>query len=365
MQDGAVAALPAFLAANGPFDFAFSYSVGGEWRAPNGKSIGELIDAPHVIQYVDHPFTHYAKLSKTPASAIILTIDESHAELIRSAMGKDRFAQVAFNPHAAIGTPAPLPDDAADYAAARPIRMLFAGTFYKPGETPWSHIPQNVQVIFNDAADRALSQDWLAPHHALLEALFDRHIGPEDEITKQLMPYTYAIHEWVRLNRRFDFLKAAIKARLPLTVVGSGYEKDLYRFKKMDYRGPAGFNDVLGLIRQSRMVVNVNVNFGQGSHERPLCAMLGGAVAASEASTFYSQNFNVSDLDGEMSTFRWSSLDYDLEGLIDLAESPERLLGMARAAQQTTLKTHMWINRARNVIAIVEQVAGQRTLQQA
>lgn len=347
--------LAELLSALGPFDFAFSYIVCGEWRSPTGRNIGELIGGPHIIQHVDHPLTHNERVIKTAQNSVILTIDQSHADVLKSVFGDQHFAYIGFNPHAAIGEPVSLPDSADAYAASRPTRFLFAGSYYRPQEkTLWADFPDNVREIFDDAADYALSKDWVPPHSAMIEALSARNIEADSEITRTLLPHCFRIHEWVRANRRFQFLKAAAKAKLPMVVYGNGYEKDLYRYKNMDYRGPADFHDILAQMAQTRILLNVNVNFSEGSHERPLCAMLAGAVCASEPSTFYDRHFEAGHSTGDMSYFRWSSLEDDLHRIREMAENPDTLYQMAVSAQAKAVASHTWRSRAEHIIQIAD-----------
>ena len=243
-----------------------------------------------------------------------------------------------------------MPADAEAYGQSRPIRLFFSGTYRRPGEPMWRELPANMQKIFADAADLALAHDWLPAHLAVTQVLAARGIDQNHETAHFLMSNSYAVHEWVRLQRRYQFLKATAKLKLPLTVYGNGYEKDLYRFKNIDYRGPADVNEVLDLMRQSRIVLNVNANFGEGSHERPLSAMLEGAVCASERSTFYDQNFEVGTSTGDMTCFTWSTLEEDLQRIADLSENPQALFDMARSGQAKVKAGHMWANRVPNVI---------------
>lgn len=349
-----MAGLPAHLEALGPFDLAFSYVILGDYRAADGRTLSEVIRAPHVIQHVDHPFSHLERMAATPQTATILTVDESHADVVKQVFGPDHFAHVAFQPHAGIGPVRPLPATAGAYAVARPIRFFFAGTYYRPGEPGWKNFPGNVQSIFHDASDIALTRDWIRPQEALCMAMEMRGCDAEHENTRALMPYVHLIHEWVRANRRFQFFKAATKAGLPLTVYGNGYDKDMYRFKHLDYRGPASLSEITERMGESRIVLNVNVNFGEGSHERPMSAMLAGAVCASESSRFYESHFVPGH---EMLLFRWSTLEEDLNRLKFVAEDEEDVLfDMARAGQARAAAEHRWASRIGPILALARDL---------
>ena len=339
----------AALKAVGRVDLAFSFYIYGHYVDPHGRTLGEIIGAPHVVQYVDYPLSLREALDGTDSEAAILTVDPSHADAIRKLYGPDRFAHVGFNPHAGTGEPFALPASAAAYVAGRPIPVLFSGTYYRLVDPPWKDFPANVRRVFDGAADYALSQEFVPALEALDATLKRMGLDPDvpDPSIRQVRMLADKVHEWVRVLRRHKFFEAAAKVGLPLTVTGAGYDDDLPRFPNIDYRGQSGFHDAIALMRQSRMVININANFGRGSHERPFTAMLAGAVAASDFSTWYTDQF---DAGREMALFRWQHLEEDLAGLRDLSEDPARLFAIAQAGQHKTARDHRWANRIDAVI---------------
>ncbi|HEX4370691.1 MAG TPA: glycosyltransferase [Rhizomicrobium sp.] len=338
------------LKAVGPVDFAFTFYILGHYVDPQRRTLSELIGAPVVIQYVDYPLSLLEALENTDSSSAILTVDPSHAEAILKLYGPERFAHVGFSPHAGTGEPFALPASAAAFAAGRPIPILFSGTYYRPVDPPWKDFPANIQRAFAEAADYATSQEFVPALDALDATLKRMGLDPNlpDPSIRQVRLLADKVHEWVRALRRHKFFEAAANAGLPLTVYGGGYDDDLSRFPNIDYRGICGFHDAIRLMQQSRMVININANFGRGSHERPFTAMLAGAVAASDFSTYYADQF---DAGREMMPFRWRHLEQDLADLRDLVEDPARLFAIAQAGQHKALLNHRWANRIDAIIA--------------
>jgi hypothetical protein len=338
------------LKAVGPVDFAFTFYILGHYVDPQRRTLNELIGAPVVIQYIDYPLSLLEALENTDNSSAILTVDPSHAEAILKLYGPQRFAHLGFSPHAGTGEPFALPASAAAFAEQRPIPILFSGTYYRPVDPPWKDFPANIQRVFAEAADYAVSQEFAPALDALDATLKRMGLDPNvpDPSIRQVRLLAAKVHEWVRALRRHRFFETAAKAGLPLTVYGAGYDDDLTRFPNIDYRGICGFHDAIRLMQQSRMVININANFGRGSHERPFTAMLAGAVAASDTSTYYTDQF---DAEREMMLFRWRHLEEDLAGLRDLAEDPARLFAIAQAGQHKTAQNHRWTNRIDTIIA--------------
>lgn len=340
----------AALKAVGRVDLAFSFYIFGHYVDPQQRSLSELIGAPVVVQYVDYPLSLREALENTDGETAILTVDPSHADAIRKLYGPQRFAHVGFNPHAGTGKPFPLPASSAEFVAGRPIPILFSGTYYRPVDPPWKDFPANIQRAFAEAADYATSQEFVPALDALDATLKRMGLDPNlpDPSIRQVRLLADKVHEWVRALRRHRFFEAAAEVGLPLTVIGAGYDEDLSRFPNIDYRGICGFHDAIALMQQSRMMININANFGQGSHERPFTAMLAGAVAASDFSTYYAGEF---DAGREMMLFRWRHLEQDLAALRDLAEDPARLFEIAQAGQNKTSRNHRWANRIDRIIA--------------
>ncbi len=69
-------------------------------------------------------------------------------------------------------------------------------------------------------------------------------------------------------------------------------------------------------MRQSRLVLNTNGNFGAGSHERPFSASLAGAATFSDLSRYYAQVFAPG---ANIELFRWKDL---AGGMRDSRPSP-------------------------------------------
>jgi hypothetical protein len=346
------------LVAAGKVDLAFTFNVLGHYSAPDGRSLSNIISAPVVVQHVDYPLTHRDRIEQTPSAHSILTVDPSHVEMLEKLYGKHRFANIRFSPHAAIGKPHRPAETAEAFVAERPIPMLFSGTWYAPTEPQWKQFPEFVAKLFDDAAELALSVEFM-PALDAIDTVLDGLGGPGCSQDPQFLPVRLLadlLHEWVRATRRMKFFEAAASAGLPLTVYGEGYEAVLDRFPNIDYRGKADYHKNVELMRQSRIVANINANFGRGSHERPFTAMVAGAVAASDFSTYYADQFEPGR---EIALYRWSHLTEDLAALKALLEDPVRLYEMAEAGHAKSCANHRWINRIDTILAAAGLGAGR------
>lgn len=345
-----------------PLGLVFSFNTPVDCLVRDGHALIEMTGAPHVVQFVDHPLHHIDRLKRMSRDTAILVVDHSHQRTIKTLFGPDHFVHVAFNPHGALGEPCPLPGDVRAFVAERPIAALFAGSIRRPDKPAWDEFPEFVKRVFAAATDAAMSREWLPALEALDSALADFGLDPRGknlppEVTEELRSLREAaitIHDWIRSERRWHLVEAAARAGLPLTMVGSGAEADIARFANIDHRGAVTFEETLRLMRQARMVLNVNANFGEGSHERPLTAMLAGAAVASDASTFYAQAF----ADGhDIALFRWTSLESDLAAIAARLRDDEAVFEMAKAGQRKVLEGHRWVHRVDNILAAARETS--------
>jgi hypothetical protein len=327
----------------------FTFSILGDYRDPDGRSLGQVFGAPHVVQYVDYPLTHWVALDRTAPDTALLMIDESHVASVAAIYGAERFAHLGFSPHGAIGQVVAPAADPAAFVRERPIPILFAGSFYEPRPPWWESQAPAIVSIFRRAAELALAHDIVPALGALDAALAEHGIDPTGPDVGEFRKLATHVHEHVRAHRRLQALTVAAELGLPVHVYGRGFEHD--RFPGFIYGGEADIGQVTRLMAQSRMVLNINANFGAGSHERPLMALLAGAAAASDVSSFYEAQFEPGV---GLATYRWSRLEDDLGQIGRLARDPEALHAMAQAGQAQVAARHRWAHRIDAILAAAE-----------
>jgi len=350
MHDLSVDDLGRQMTAGGPLDLVFSINVGGNFAGRSGRPLGELFDAPHVLQYVDYPLHDLKRLLSTSPTTALLMVDPSHVRTVEKLLGPERFAYLGFSPHAALGSPKQLPGRVETFVERRLIPVLFAGTCYGPDKGVWEAYPEHIRKVFLTAVDIATSIEWISPLDALDHAMAAHGLNPNGGTLPGVSPddllsvrmLAAQVQEWVRVERRQKFFTAAARAGLRLTAVGGGYEDVPGLFGNIDYRGSVGIDETIRLMQSARLVINLNGNFGQGTHERVFSAMVAGAAVASDFSAYYAQALAPGR---EIALFRWSNLDADMAELVEFAADPKALFDMAHAGQAKALAKHRWENR--------------------
>jgi hypothetical protein len=334
-------------AATGPVDLVYSINIFGEMRDAGGSGVAEIFGAPHVVWHVDYILSQEPRLVGTPAAARLLLVDPTQVEALRSIYGAERFPHVGFCAHAAVGEAAVDDPDPKAFAAKRPIPVLWTGSFQKSKARPWADAAPGPRGVFDDAYDMALSVEWMPPHQALDTVLAMRGLDLDDPANRGARTSAKLIDVEVRKTRRFEFVKALAKTGLPIHICGAGWESDLYRFKNVTYDGPTPMPRVSELMQQARVVLNTNGNFGAGSHERPLSALLAGAAAFSDYSGFYAKALGE---DEGIRLFRWRDLPAGMAALEDLVSRPETAWSIAQAGKARVLAGHTWTHRVDTIL---------------
>ncbi|MBU1383624.1 MAG: glycosyltransferase [Alphaproteobacteria bacterium] len=329
-------------------DLLFTINILGEFRSEE-RTLAGLFRAPHVLWHTDYVFNHTERLVRTAAETALLMVDPTQIEGVHSVFGAARHPNITFFPHPAACEPAP--DDAdLDAYAARPIPLLWSGTCHRP-EIPWKQSPPKVQKLFETALDHALKVEWAPPHEILDRVLADAGVDLSDPANAGSRTACRHIDTVVRTTRRFAFVKALAKTGLPVTICGDNWKDQLYRFKNVTYLGPQPMPKVVELMRQSRVVLNNNGNFGGGSHERPFTILLSGALPFTDTSRYYEQVFE----DGEdIAMFRWMDLPTGLDRLRRLIDHPEEAYPMVQKGKAKALRDHTWDARLPIIFAAAE-----------
>jgi hypothetical protein len=352
--------LPRLLQNERPVDLVFSFAILGEYADEQGRSIGDLAGAPHVVLFVDFPFCQKDRLDRLSPKTAILTIDASHVRVIESYYGPNRYAYVGFCPVAALGEPQPLPETADAFLAARPVEVLCAMSYFASGLPPWHDFTEPTRSVFAEAAELALREEWVSAQEALDRWFIQRGIDLSHPAVKKnfdlVRAQSVVINEFVRGTRRAKFFEAAAKVGLPLTCYGDGYAGVLERYKNISYQGLGDTAGTPERMRQARLVINHNSNFGEGLHDRVPSGMLAGAAVATDTSKYYVEHYEPGR---DIALFHWQHLEEDLAKVKDLLADGDALFAMAKAGQQKALHQDRWEHRIDTILAAAKAAASR------
>lgn len=317
-------------------ELVFTINILGEYRSHEGRTLSQLFGAPHVLWHTDYVFRHSDRLEGTAPETPLLMVDPTQIDGVRSIYGADRHPNLTFFPHPAACEPSS--DEDFDAYAARPIPLLWSGTCHRP-DIPWAAAPPKARKVFETALAEALAVEWAPPHVIFDRVLADSGLDLTDPRNRGARAACSHIDTVVRTTRRFAFIKALAKTKLPIVICGDDWKDQLYRFKNVTYLGPQPMPKVVELMRESRVVLNTNGNFGAGSHERPFTILLSGALPFTDVSQYYEQIFD----DGrDIAMFRWMDVPAGLARLRDLLDHPEQAFPMVQRGKVKALADHTW-----------------------
>ena len=339
--------------ANGPIDLVYTINILGEVRDTGGRSISDLAGAPHIIHLVDYPHNRHATLTGTPDTAGILTVDPSHVDYIKAVYDENRFAAVDFCPHGGLTHGASTPQDMEEHFAQKTIPLLFAGSYYAPDKN-WNTASDPVLAkLLHEAHEIASAEEWMPAMSALEQVIKAYNLPINDQQRRQILMCAGFIHEQIRAQRRYDFINALVAARLPVQFYGNGYEAVAGQLPASSVHGPLPVTQLLAKVRQSRVLLNTNANFGRGSHERPLTAMVQGAATVTDYSDFYADHFQ----DGhDISLYRWKNLTDAIDQITTLLENPDKCYRQIVSGYQSATTGHRWADRASVILATAEKI---------
>jgi hypothetical protein len=338
-----------------PFDLVFSINILGNFRSVGGATMAQLFGCPHVVWHTDYVLGAWDRLKETPPDTVLLVVDPTHVQALAAAAGADRH-RARFFPHPAVGAPVADEPDVEAFMAARPIPVLWSGGFQGPLR-PWASASPATQTVMDGAVDLAMSVEWMPPHIALAQVFRSHGWDVMDPDKRQSLAGAWMIDAEVRSRRRHAFLMALADSGVELHICGQMWEPHLHLFKGATYHGIVEMTRMVELMRQSRVVLNTNGNFGAGSHERPFSASLAGAATFSDISRYYTAQFQPEE---NIVLFSWLDLPGAMEALTALSADPERCWRLARSAKRLTLDKHTWDHR---VDDILEAAGLPRTVQ--
>ena len=320
-QDDMTEAYRRLLAEGGP---PFLFDINGKIGTDN---------APKFTWVVDHPLLH-PRLAETGRRTVLGLIDSGHALLTGYTP-----SPTTFLPHGG-----PEPDERQIPWAERDIDVLFVGNVF-----PQQHSLDPLEQLACQAGTQA-GAEGADPFAALVAALAT--IGrPLDSFNRNDVEHLLSIatqeaHRYERVHA-LTALKS-VRLHVAGTLFGDwparlGASTTLHGAVK-------SFAAVCGLMRRSRVVLNLSAKFPHGSHERIWHAMACGAAVVTNRSTFVEQDFEQG-----RHIFYYQRPD-EIGALVDAALSNGAGARTAEAARPIYAAGHTWDDRAARILSAMNRL---------
>lgn len=331
MQEGSITAMIAF---NSAF-FGMTLS--------SGENMWEVLGIPCVNIFVDHPFWYHNILMRMPANGIVLCIDRNHMNYVNRFY--PNITSNGFIAHGGVFL-----SSTRKTILQREIDVLYAGSlladYIQPPDLSGWDFPAG------QICDRSI-EHLLAHPEDTIEAVIEQQlqlagIALTDEELRRFISSCVHIERVVSSHYRKQIVGSIARAGISLELYGDGWSGcDWVGLPNVHYGGRVAPEEILGMMENSKIVLNTLPWFKDGSHERVFNAMLCGAVAVSETSRY---------LEEVLPAGTWVPFDLSAECLqelpqriTDLLSDESRLQKIASAGYELAVSTHTWKARAQEL----------------
>lgn len=160
------------------------------------------------------------------------------------------------------------------------------------------------------------------------------------------------VDKLIRGYFREQALKELIENDIPVAIMGSGWDANIYKRKNVTKYDYGSTKDCLNLINSSKLTLNVMPWFKDGGHDRLFNAYANNSLCLTDKSKYLIENFkNKKDI-----------VFYDLKNLKRLPElaryyldNPDEAEEIADAGMNKVLTYHLWKHRTKELIDIIER----------
>lgn len=301
----------------------------------------DKLDGPFFDYILDHPLFHYNGLTSGVRNMRALVLDEAQREYA-----------ARYYPQVPEVYTLPLGATKALYEGQKEpeCRILFPGTYDSP-DAVYEVVkasPEPLRGMMKQLIERRLAEPLLPMEEAFRQYLTEQEIELPREQFALFMNAMYSVDAYIRDYFRKAALDELLSKGIPVTVLGSGWEK--YRFQdehslRREREVPFGLS--FERIAKSHILLNVSPIFNRGMHDRIPAGMANRAVVLTDGNPYLEKRFT----DGKEICF------YSLSSLHTLSDRAEQLIGrkelreeIAERAYREYEKHHTWKCRAEKIL---------------
>jgi spore maturation protein CgeB len=317
----------------------------------DGRNFFDAFQIPLYSYMIDHPACHFDVLADGPDKGIISVIDRRHLDYLKST-SLPRAADV-FLPHGG-----PPPDPAPKPMAERRTDVLFCGNLVAPFD-------------ISTAAEAACAPEMKGAPPGLAERLLDRcfhemadpYVIVRDELTAlglnphaddraaALRNLVNDLNDQITISWRVRLLNALKGVRV--TVLGDiAPDALLGQGSHIQAVGPVEFREFLGVLRDTKVLLNITPKFRDGGHERIFYGQARGTVPLTDDNLYLRETFE----DGQSILFLPAEPEAAAQVLQDALSDLKRLDDIAGAGADVLTTHHTWDDRARRMLAHVDSL---------
>ena len=310
------------------YDAALVLNSWGEQNVSldSGENLFDKAELPFFNWIMDHPGEHIGHLSTRCRNYHMICVDRDHVTFLKKYYPDIRSADFL-----------PLPVEDEDTAETsfesfinRGYDVVFSGNCQDTDHMRelFEQCPEDRRELLYFLAEHLLEHRELSYEAALeevLEAVYEREISAEE--MREYVSLTTPVIPYIRACVREEVIRELMKSDIRLHLFGNGWE----RFQKelssgnTVLEGTAGFEELSGIYRNSKMVLNIMPWFRNGTHDRIPAGMFAGAAVITDHSRYLDE---IAEKDGIDSGIVFYDIAHpgELEGILkDRLDNAEKL----------------------------------------
>lgn len=312
------------------------------WIANMGDStrnVWEQLGIPTFNYILDHPMYYDDTLSQAPGNGTLLCVDENHVEYVKRFY--PNINHCFFMPLAG--------DNRLDGIERawndRTIDVLYVGGY--KGNLDTSLLPEGGERIL----EKVLNNKNCTVEEIIEKDLREKNgVVTKSQLMQEILKYR-KVDWYVMTYIRVEVVRTLVRGGVDVTVYGGGWEAfDEFDNPHFIYKGRTSQDECLEHMKNSKIVLNVMPWFKKGIHDRVINAMLAGAVALTDGSSYMEEVFE----EGR------DYVAYDINHLERLPEIVRTILSsdnddMRKRAYEKAVEKHRWIQRIEELEARLEK----------
>lgn len=315
---------------------AFALNNFGWFINQGDRNIWEKYGIPCINFLFDHPVYSFQVLTIAPANGMVACVDRKHKAFVQRYYPS--VSRCVFMPLGGHNI-----SDHREWISwkERDIDILYLGGYRDLKDMPLTSFQNLILEEMKKRPDKTVDE--------IIEAfgmLADPEI--EQEKIRKLIEENCNADWYMKLWIRAEVVKRLLDGNIKVDVCGGGWENaEYYTHPNLRCHGELSQLECLEMMRNSRIILNVMPNFRDGTHDRVINAMLGGAVALTDNTVYMKEMF----VEGEdYAVYSLKELD-QLPNLVNcILKNPQKAEEMTKRAYQKAAKSHTWDARVKELM---------------
>ncbi len=308
-----------------------------------GNFFCEIMQIPHVAFLVDSP-NQFFLLAKSPLT-IVSCVDTYFCDFFRGLNCQN----VLFTPHGVDKMLHPELQDEKIYG------VVYAGSCfdYEAIRNEWpKNFSANVCQVMDDAVAITFAQQETSYIQAFVEALarWPKSKGIIDPSQLNYPLIFDQLESYIRGRDQIALLKSIEDVRVDLFGFHASHaiwKKYLGKNKNITIHEPVTFEQSLDVLKKSKISLNSNPHFKNGSHERVFEAMAVDAVAITSESKYLRETFKVGE---NMLFYSFSDRKSINKVIHDYLSHESKREKYVEKAREAVMRNHTWDHRAQSLV---------------